>query len=114
MPDEIYADILEVVGGQLRQYRAIDRIVAKRRLVLLHPKTVEPLRDVHARLPAALVYLIEIVGAARGFRATGWASPLKNGSLIKFYRYGTRNCDVRTAAGTARIPRPTGWDLIST
>jgi hypothetical protein len=71
MPDEVYAEILEIVGGQLRQYRGIDGVFAKRRCVLLHPEAMEPGCDVHPRLPAALVYLIEIVGAARGISAAG-------------------------------------------
>src|SRR5207237_9312719 len=35
VPDEAHTEILEVVGGQLRQYRGVDRVVAKRRFVLL-------------------------------------------------------------------------------
>ena len=54
MPDEVHAEVLEVVGGQLRQYCRVNRVVAKRLLVLLQPETVEPCRNVHALLPAAV------------------------------------------------------------
>jgi hypothetical protein len=49
MPDEAHAEILEVVGSQLRQYRG----VAKRLFVLLQSEAMEPCRNVHARLPDA-------------------------------------------------------------
>src|SRR5437660_11402487 len=55
MPDEGHAEVLQVVGGQLRQYRGIDRIVAKRSFVLLHTEAVEPGRNVHPHPPAATV-----------------------------------------------------------
>src|SRR5215831_4230371 len=45
-------EVLEVFGGQFRQYRGVNRVVAERLLVLLHPEPVEPCRNVHARLPA--------------------------------------------------------------
>jgi hypothetical protein len=51
--DEADAEVLEVVGGQLRQYRGVDRVVAKRLFVLLHAEAVEPGRDVHVHLPDA-------------------------------------------------------------
>jgi hypothetical protein len=57
MPHEVHAKVLEVLGSQLRQYSLVDRIVAECLLVLLQPETVEPGRDIHARLPAALAYL---------------------------------------------------------
>src|ERR1700730_3612355 len=53
MSDEAYTEVLEVVGGQFRQHGVVDRVVAKRLLVLLQPETVEPFRNVHARLPDA-------------------------------------------------------------
>jgi hypothetical protein len=55
VPDKAHAEVLEVLGGQLRQYRGIDRVVAKRLLVLPQSEAVEPGRDVHARLPAAVI-----------------------------------------------------------
>src|SRR5215472_14159371 len=51
--DEGYAKFPEIVGSQLRQYRGIDGVVAKRLIILLHPEAVEPGCDVHARLPVA-------------------------------------------------------------
>src|SRR5580704_2852409 len=54
MPDEVDPEVLEVVGGQLRQYCCVDRVVAKRLFILLQPETVEPGPDVHARLPDAV------------------------------------------------------------
>src|SRR5438105_6407137 len=53
MSDEGHAEVLQVVGGQLRQYRGIDRILAKRSFVLLHTEAVEPGRNVHPHPPAA-------------------------------------------------------------
>ena len=51
MPDEADAEVLEVVGGQLRQYRDVDRVFAKRLFVFLHAEAVEPGCNVHARPP---------------------------------------------------------------
>ena len=42
------ADILQVIGGQLRQHRAIDRVVAKGGFVLLQPQASQPVCDIHA------------------------------------------------------------------
>ena len=50
--DGVDADILQILGGQFRQYCGVDRVVAKRLFVLLQPETVEPRRDVQARLPS--------------------------------------------------------------
>jgi hypothetical protein len=52
--DETDAEVLQVVSRQLRQYRSINGVVAKRLLVLLQPETAEPCPDVHARLPDAV------------------------------------------------------------
>jgi len=54
VPDEGDAEVPQVVGGQLRQHRGVDRVVAKPRFVLLQAETVEPGCDVHPRLPAAV------------------------------------------------------------
>jgi hypothetical protein len=54
MSDEVDAEVLQVFGGQLRQDRRVNGVVAKRRLVLLEPEVVEPCRNVHARLPDAV------------------------------------------------------------
>src|SRR5215469_17341700 len=61
MPNKAHAELLQVVGGQLGQYRGIDGVVAERLLVLLQPETVEPCPNIHALLPAA-------VTAARAYR----------------------------------------------
>jgi hypothetical protein len=53
MPDEVDAEVLEVFGGQLRQDRRINGVVAKRLLVLLQSKAVKPGCDVQAFLPDA-------------------------------------------------------------
>jgi hypothetical protein len=75
MSDEIDTKVPEVVGGQFRQHRGVDRIVAKRRFVLLHSEAVEPGCDVHARLPAAAVaarvYLTAIKSCGREISAAG-------------------------------------------
>jgi hypothetical protein len=55
MSDQADADVREILGGQLRQHRSIDRVVAKRLFVLLQPETVEPRRYIHARLPHAVI-----------------------------------------------------------
>ena len=61
MPDEVDTKVPKVLGSQLRQYDGVDRVVAKRLLILLQSETVEPHRNVHARLPdaifAAFLYL---------------------------------------------------------
>jgi hypothetical protein len=52
--DQADAEVPEIVGGQLRQHRGIDLVVAKGLFVLLQSEAVEPRRDVHARLPDGL------------------------------------------------------------
>ena len=47
MADAGDADILEVVGRQLRQDLDIDFVVAKRGLVLLEAEISQPLADIH-------------------------------------------------------------------
>jgi hypothetical protein len=50
MPDEADAEVLEVLGRQLRQYRRIDRVVEKSLFVLLHAEAAEPGCDIHAAI----------------------------------------------------------------
>ena len=59
------AEVIQVIGRQLRQYRSINGVLAKRLLVLLQPETTKPSRDVHARLHDA-------VTAARGYRTPNY------------------------------------------
>jgi hypothetical protein len=67
VPDQIDAEILQILGGQARQHRGIDGVVAKRLLVLLQPESAEQCGNVHARLPAAVtaasLIVPRIVGA---------------------------------------------------
>jgi hypothetical protein len=69
MPDKADAEVLQVVDGQLGQYRSVDRVVAKRLFVLLQSETTEPDPDVHARLLDAvtttLLYLSANQSGAR-------------------------------------------------
>ena len=51
VPDEVDPDVPEVVGGQLGQYGRVDRVVAKRLIVLLQSEAVEPACNVHACSP---------------------------------------------------------------
>jgi hypothetical protein len=51
MPDRHHTDFPEILGRQARQYPRVYFVRAKRRLILLEPKTAEPCRNVHARLP---------------------------------------------------------------
>ena len=55
MPDEVDPDVPEVVGGQLGQYGRVDRVVAKRLIVLLQSEAVEPACNVHACPPDAVL-----------------------------------------------------------
>jgi len=52
--DQVYAEVFEIVGGQIGQSRGVDRVVAKRLFVLLQSEAAEPGCDVHARLHAAI------------------------------------------------------------
>ena len=52
MTNSIDADVSEILGGQLWQHHDVDLVLEKGFLVLLQPETVEPLRNVHVRLPA--------------------------------------------------------------
>jgi hypothetical protein len=54
MADQSNAEILQILGGQSRQYSCIDLVVAERLFVPLQPETVEPCRYVHALLPGAV------------------------------------------------------------
>jgi hypothetical protein len=73
VPDQADAEILEIVGGQVRQYAFVDRVVAKRRFVLLHAEAMEPGRDVYASPPRRgrhrAPYLNGNAGRARGISA---------------------------------------------
>ena len=51
--DKVHTEVLQVLGRQARQYSFVDRVVAKRRCVLLHAEAVEPGCDVHTLLPHA-------------------------------------------------------------
>jgi hypothetical protein len=48
MADRGHADADQVVGHQLRQYFAIDIVVAERRRVLFEPQPAQPRSYVHA------------------------------------------------------------------
>src|SRR5712671_6407869 len=67
MSYKVDTDVPEVLGGKLRQYSGVDRVIAKGLFELLQPKAVEPRCDVHARLPdaitAARLIVPRIVGA---------------------------------------------------
>jgi hypothetical protein len=52
MADEGDPQFLEVVGGQARQNRGVDAMLAERRFVLLESETVQPSRDIHGDLLA--------------------------------------------------------------
>src|SRR5262249_25707201 len=49
--DRHHADLPEILGRQAGQYPFVDLVYAERRLVLLEPESMEPCRNVHARLP---------------------------------------------------------------
>ena len=73
--DEADADIPEIIGGQLRQHRGVDLVVAKSLFVLLQSEVVEPRRDIYARLPDAILAAFGNLSAyrrnARMFSAAG-------------------------------------------
>ena len=70
MSNEANSKVLKIIGSQLQQYRGIDRIVAKRLLVLLQPEIVEPRRDIHRRLPDASPTLTEFKWYANAQRGS--------------------------------------------
>src|SRR6516162_2854504 len=51
-----HADVLEIIGGQLRQHCPIDFVFPEGDLVSLETQAAQPRRYVHRRLPLALVY----------------------------------------------------------
>ena len=55
VPDEADPDVPEVLGGQFGQYGRVDRVVAKRLIVLLQSEAVEPACNVHACPPDAVL-----------------------------------------------------------
>jgi hypothetical protein len=63
MADKIDAQILKVIGCQLAHDHGIDRVIAKRLFVLLHPEVAKPSCDIHARLSCA------VLAASRNFTA---------------------------------------------
>ena len=62
MADQADAEILQIVGRQVRQYRCIDLVRAEGWLVLLEPEPPQPFRDIHCR--NALVIWAAIVSYA--------------------------------------------------
>src|SRR6266851_533916 len=96
MSNEAYTEVLEVVGGQFRQHGVVDRVLAKRLLVLLQPETVEPFRNVHARLP-------DTVTAAR-------VNPTPNCRRARILRCGLSQPTVTCASGCdSPDDRPCWW-----
>ena len=73
--DQVHTQVLEVVGSQFWQYGGVNRVVAKRLFVLLHVEALEPVGDVHTRLPAAITtapgHLTGIAGRALAMSAAG-------------------------------------------
>ena len=57
VPYQADAKVVEVLGCKLAQNRSVNRVVAKRLFILLQAETVEPCRNVHALLPAAVTPL---------------------------------------------------------
>jgi hypothetical protein len=88
VPDEAYAEVPQIVGRQLRQYRGIDRVVAKRLIVLLHPEAVEPGCDVHARLPAASLAASDHLTRDYGLRAR------KSAQLVAVRRHAVHRATI--------------------
>jgi hypothetical protein len=74
---EIDTDVPPVLGSQLRQYRGVDRVVAKRLFVLLHPEAVEPGRDVHARLPDAVTAARLTLAQSGAVRDCSWLTAVQ-------------------------------------
>jgi hypothetical protein len=52
MSDQGDAEILQIFGGQARQYAGVDLVRAECRFVLLEPEPSQPLRDFHRPTPA--------------------------------------------------------------
>ncbi len=50
-------DLLEILRCQLRQHLSVDRVRAKRRLVLGEPKTLQPISNFHVRKPSPRIFL---------------------------------------------------------
>src|SRR5262249_10578963 len=100
MADEIDAQILKVIDCQLAQDLGIDRVIAKRLFVLLHPEVAEPSCDVHARLPGA------VLAASRNFTA------ICHGRLISAplvaYTTAKQRDPALLVAGATRAGTPTG------
>src|SRR5215472_4971930 len=51
-----HADVLQIIGRQLRQHCPIDFVIAEGGLVSLETQAAQPRRYVHRRLPLTLVY----------------------------------------------------------
>jgi hypothetical protein len=49
--DHADAEILEVLGGQLRQHPHVDAVVVEGGRILLEAQRPQPLRNIHRRLP---------------------------------------------------------------
>ena len=86
-----HADVLEIIGGQLRQYCPIDFVITKDLLIPLEPEALQPRRYVHRRLPLTLVYPPQPPGKIK-FAAVG----------VVDLRLGARPS--RNSAGEAAVP----------
>src|ERR1700730_15114129 len=62
-PDQTDAKILQVLGGQARQYPCVDLVCAERRLVLLEAEPPQPIRDIHGPLFRREAYRLQPAGA---------------------------------------------------
>jgi hypothetical protein len=52
MHDQADAEVSQILGRQALQHGAVDRVVAKRVVVLGEPETPQPFRDIHPPAPA--------------------------------------------------------------
>src|SRR5262245_29458460 len=100
MADKIDAQILKVIGCQLAQNLGIDRVIAKRLFVLLHPEVAEPSCDVHARLPGA------VLAASRNFTAICHRGLML--SAARRYITAKQRDPALLVASATRVGTPTG------
>jgi hypothetical protein len=97
MSDEVYAEILQILCGQLRQYRGIDLVVVKRLLVLPQPEIPEPRRYVHFRLPVGVAASRKLAQPVHKICVNGDDGPASKASLcVRRKRRSEDRCGLPT------------------
>ena len=111
MADGGDAEILQIVNSQFRQHRAVDFVVAERRLVLPQTEAPQPISDIHRRTRLRFDSYDgprETASLAQECGRPVWGSSLACVHAIRNRPLFARNCRSRTHSGRRPESTSTG------